>query len=77
MEYLKHKHSVPYECWGATVISRDCKLRHFFLTKILFCVYEYFTCLNVCALHVCSALGGEIPELELKTVVSLHVGAGN
>ena len=45
-------------------------------------MYGYFACMHVCGLYVYSALGGQKRtldplELELRTVVNDHVGAGN
>lgn len=45
-------------------------------------MYEWFSCMYVCAAHVGNAYGGQKRamdprELELQTVINYHVGAGN
>jgi hypothetical protein len=50
--------------------------------KNYFYVCGHFANMYVCAPHVCSAHGNQKKvsdslELELQTVVNLHVGAGN
>lgn len=45
-------------------------------------MFVYFSCMYVCAPHVCNAKGGQkrelkLLELELQMGMSLHVGVGN